>query len=99
MRYWSSLHYDEHTTLHHGITGSETPKDRSTWNLPDWVLYTGELRDYEDTGKERIGSTVERTARIEEMIREYGIENSAKVEIDKSYEPHGEPRHFPVGSR
>ena len=95
MRYWTCL-YDGDVNLRHGITWSKTPEDRSTWNLPEWVLYTGKLRDYEYTDDERIGSTVERPEDIEEMLREYGIQNFAKIEIDKSYDPPNEPRFFPV---
>jgi hypothetical protein len=81
VRHWC-VYKHEGLGLENGIVGSTDPEIKSTWKLPDRVLYTGMLRDYEGHSADS-SLTRECSNQIEELLKKYNIQNYAKVDVER----------------
>ena len=61
--------------LERAIIGSETPEDKSTWNLPRQVLYSGDIKSFENF-------PVYQPKAIEETLSNYNLEGIFKIPFD-----------------
>lgn len=72
--------YHSHTnTLPEAITGSDIPHLKSTWCLPDIVVYTGNMRQYSPEG----GFTMDVSdpKYLKRLIQAYGIDPGRLIRV------------------
>ena len=64
------------------ITGSDTPGDKETWDLPERIYLTGQIRVYSGG----FSSTMDDISWFNRHLREkYGIEDSRIIKIDMDF--------------
>ena len=69
-------------TLDVAISGSDTPEKEETWRLPEIVIYTGQIREYDPDARVGANATLNVPGIIEFFLEKYRPPVCVKVDME-----------------